>query len=69
MGKREKEKEKVENMGDLGRLLLKNIKSWLELYMQFSSGEISEEEYRRLEEKISNQIEELIRKIAKREGE
>ena len=55
-------------MGDLGRLLLKNINSWLGLYIQFRCGEISEEEYRRLEEKISNKVEELIKVIAGKGG-
>ena len=52
-------------MGELGRLLLKNIDSWLGLRAEYFRGEISKEEYRRLEEEISNKVEELIRKIRK----
>jgi len=55
-------------MGDLGRLLLKNIDSWLGLRLEYLCGKIDKEEYRRLEEKISNRIEELIRKIVEKGG-
>jgi len=55
-------------MGDLGRLLLKNINSWLGLYARFLRGEIGEEEYRRLEEKVSNKVEALIKAIVEKGG-
>ena len=54
-------------MGGDGRILLKNIVAWIQLYKEYVRGEINVEVFRKLEEQLTNFIEEMIRKIARGE--
>ena len=56
----------MKEKGELVKLLLRDIYSWLGIYNERSRGETSEEEFKKLEDRLTTHIAGLIRKIAEK---